>query len=57
MRTRRSPRNQQILFAALFRPAAPPAPAPIKRTDAEIDAMWWIPKQSRRLLKADKSKA
>jgi len=28
----------------------------IVRTEAEIDAMWWISKQSRRLLKQDVNK-
>jgi hypothetical protein len=57
MRTRRSPRNQERLFTALFKaPDAPkPAPAPLK-TAAEIDAMWWIPKTSRSLMKRDAAK-
>lgn len=57
MRTRRSPRNQDRLFRALFQP--PDAPAPIPRpipTDDEIDAMFWIPKTSRTLMKRDAAK-
>lgn len=59
MRTRRSPRNQEILWRDLGRqgqtPTPKPAPAPIP-TDAEIDAMWWIGKRSRSLLKQDMAK-
>lgn len=58
MRTRRSPRNQEILFRALFKPADAPKPEPqAPKTDAEIDAMWWIPKTSRNLLKRDAARA
>jgi hypothetical protein len=56
MRTRRSWRNQDRLFKALFKPEEQPvAVAPIP-TDAEIDAMFWIPKTSRNLLKRDAAK-
>lgn len=57
MRTRRSWRNQDRLFRALFKPeertVSTVAPIP---TDAEIDAMYWIPKTSRSLLKRDAAK-
>ena len=60
MRTRRSPRNQDRLWRALGAPmpsaqeievalSGPPRP----RTAEEIDAMWWIPRRSRTLLKRD----
>lgn len=58
MRTRRSWRNQDRLFKALFKPEAKPVaavPVPVP-TDAEIDAMWWVPKTSRNLLKRDAAK-
>lgn len=57
MRTRRSWRNQYRLhkyqsqeIAKAATDSHPKQEAPIP-TDAEIDAMWWIPKQSRRLMK------
>lgn len=54
MRTRRSPRNQEILWRALGRQGAEaPAPVAPTRTREEIDAMWWLPKQSRRLMLRD----
>jgi hypothetical protein len=57
MRTRRSVRNQNILFRELFKPKEQPkVQAPI-RTDAEIDAMYWISKSSRALMKRDAAKA
>lgn len=58
MRTRRSVRNQDRLFRALFpRPVSPTPPTTVPMTDAEIDAMFWLPKQSRRLLKHDAAQA
>lgn len=59
MRTRRSPRNQEILFRELFKSAdQPPVPAPTPiLTDEEIDAMWWIPRTSRSLMKRDAARA
>ena len=58
MRTRRSPRNQEILWRALGGNAKKPiaSPAPI-RSDEEIDAMWWVSKTSRSMMKRDAAKA
>lgn len=57
MRTRRSPRNQERLFKALFKPAdSPKVETHSPKTDAEIDAMWWISKSSRSLMKRDAAK-
>jgi hypothetical protein len=56
MRTRRSPRNQEILWRALGGKVEKPTTALIIRTDAQIDAMWWISKRSRGLLKRDAMK-
>jgi hypothetical protein len=56
VRTRRSWRNQNRLFKELFAPAPQPvADVPIL-TDAEIDAMYWLPKTSRNLMKRDAAK-
>lgn len=56
MRTRRSFRNQERLFKGLFKPTEQPlATAPIL-TDAEIDAMWWVSKTSRNMMKRDAAK-
>jgi hypothetical protein len=58
MRTRRSPRNQARLWRELGAAPVPPvAPTPPPRSDAEIDAMWWLPTRSRTLLKRDAAKA
>jgi hypothetical protein len=55
MRTRRSWRNQQRLWRELGGKAEPgnaqPPPAP--KTDADIDAMWWLSKRTRAMLKRD----
>lgn len=58
MRTRRSPRNQMILWRALGgKPEPPPQPAAADlKTDAEIDRMFWLSKTSRNLLKKDMAK-
>ena len=54
MRTRRSPRNQDILFSHLFKPVGQPKPvAQPQLSDVNIEAMWWIPKTSRSLMKRD----
>lgn len=53
MRTRRSPRNQEILWRALGGKVEKPEPLKAIRTDAEIDAMFWLSKTSRNLLKRD----
>lgn len=57
MRTRRSWRNQDRLWRALGEKPAEPTPVTVERTDAEIDAMWWIPKTSRGLMKRDRKRA
>lgn len=51
MRTRRSWRNQDRLFKALFKPEEQPVATVPVPTDAEIEAMWWISKTSRNLMK------
>lgn len=56
MRTRRSPRNQEILFRELFKPEATKVEQPAPKTAEEIDAMWWIPKTSRSQMKRDAEK-
>lgn len=56
MRTRRSWRNQNRLFKELFAPATQPVAEVPVLTDAEIDAMYWIPKTSRNLMKRDAAK-
>jgi hypothetical protein len=56
MKTRRSWRNQDRLFKELFKPADQVVIAPTIRTDTEIDAMYWIPKTSRNLMKRDNAK-
>ena len=56
MRTRRSWRNQDRLFKALFKPAEQPVAVVPVPTDAEIDAMYWIPKTSRNMMKRDAAK-
>lgn len=56
MRTRRSPRNQEILWRALGGKVEKLAPVTATRTDAEIDAMFWISKTSRNLMKRDAAK-
>jgi hypothetical protein len=59
MRTRRSPKNQERLWRELGREgqqAAEPTPEQKIPTDAEIDAMWWIPKTSRSMMKRDAAK-
>ena len=57
MRTRRSPRNQEILWRALGGKVEKPEPLKVTRTDAEIDAMFWLSKTSRNLLKRDNKQA
>lgn len=56
MRTRRSWRNQDRLFKALFKPADQPVAVVPILTEAEIDAMFWISKTSRNLMKKDAAK-
>jgi hypothetical protein len=56
MHTRRSPRNQERLWRELGGKVKKPEPIAIVRTDAEIDAMFWISKTSRNLLKRDAAK-
>lgn len=49
MRTRRSPRNQLILWRALGGPP-PETPKEVPpQTAEEIKAMWWISKRSRNM--------
>jgi hypothetical protein len=57
MRTRRSPRNQDILFAALFRPAPVEVPKMPIKTDAEIEAIPFLSKRTRSLLKRDAARS
>lgn len=58
MRTRRSWRNQNRLWKELGgKPASPPPIVQPPRTEAEIDAMWWLPKTSRSLMKRDLKRA
>ena len=53
MRTRRSPRNQEILWRELGGQLAPkPAPLPPK-TDAEIDAIPFLSQRTRNILKRE----
>jgi hypothetical protein len=66
MRTRRSWRNQERIHKMLSKgdwqtvtgPQPKPEPKPPKPilTDTEIDAMWWMGKQSRRMAKLDAAK-
>lgn len=56
MRTRRSWRNQDRLFRELFKPAPIKVEPVAPKSDGEIDAMWWVSKQSRALLKRDAAK-
>lgn len=58
MKTRRSPKNQERLWKHLTPPTPekPQAEMIPPKTDAEIDAMFWIPKNSRTLMKADAAK-
>lgn len=56
MRTRRSPRNQERLWKELGGKVEKPQPITVTRTDAEIDAMFWLSKTSRNLLKRDNRK-
>ena len=56
MRTRRSWKNQNRLWKYLGGKAEQPKPLQIIRTDEEIDAMFWIPKQSRRMMKWEAAK-
>jgi hypothetical protein len=62
MRTRRSPKNQDRLWRAIGRELAKqamgtrPVDAP-PLTDDEIDAMWWMSKTSRNLMKRDAAAA
>jgi hypothetical protein len=57
MRTRRSPRNQERLWRALGG-SKPKTRAQLTAplSDAEIDAIWWIPKASRSLMKREARK-
>jgi hypothetical protein len=58
MRTRRSPRNQERLWRELAgKIEQPKLVIAMIQTDAEIDAMFWISKTSRNLLKRDAAKA
>lgn len=57
MRTRRSWRNQNRLWEALTPEIAPVKPLTVIRTNAEIDAMFWVSKTSRMLMKRDAAKA
>ena len=57
MRTRRSPRNQERLWRELGGKVEQPKPIVTVRTDAEIDAMFWVSKTSRNLMKRDAAKA
>lgn len=57
MKTRRSWRNQQRLWKYLTPPApAKPQTVATPRTNADIDAMFWLSKQDKRLLKKDAEK-
>ena len=59
MRTRRSWRNQNRLWKELGKEGAKkeePKPVIPPKTDEEIDAMFWIPKTSRALMKKDAAK-
>jgi len=56
MRTRRSPRNQEQLWRELGGKVEKPPSVTTIRTDAEIDAMFWISKTSRNLMKRDAEK-
>lgn len=56
MRTRRSWRNQDRLFKALFKSAVSPVVETPILTDSAIDAMYWVPKTSRNLMKRDAAK-
>jgi hypothetical protein len=56
MRTRRSPRNQERLWRELGGKAEKPQPIISVRSDEEVDAMFWLSKTSRNLLKRDAAK-
>jgi len=53
MRTRRSPRNQEILWRELGGPAKP-KPAPVA---TDTTGMWWLSKRTRAMLERDKARA
>jgi hypothetical protein len=55
MRTRRSPRNQEILWRELGGKVEKPKPAEPKAVE-EIEAMWWISKRSRNMMIRDAQK-
>jgi len=57
MKTRRSWRNQDILFRQLFKPPAA-APVPIRpKTDEEIDAIPFLSKRTRAAMKREAARA
>lgn len=61
MRTRTSPRNQEILFRDLFRPEkvviVPQRPAHLDMSDQEIDRTYWhFNKRSRNQMKREATK-
>jgi len=56
MRTRRSPRNQAILWRALGGTVEPAPLPPPALTVGEIKAMWWLSKTSRNQLLRDAAK-
>lgn len=61
MRTRRSIRNQDILFKQLFQPVTEPMPPSrpihLDMTDEEIDKHYWdVNKRTRTLLKKEAAK-
>lgn len=56
MRTRRSPRNQEILWRELGGMVEKPTPAEPKTVD-EIEAMWWISRRARNIMIRSAQKA
>jgi len=60
MRTRRSPRNQEILWRDLGRQGQPPPEPrrePVIKTDEEIDRIPFLSERTRRMMKRDSERA
>ena len=53
MRTRRSPRNQEILWRALCPPKPPTPPA----EPLDLETAWWLSPRAKEMIVADRARA